>query len=151
MQRAVRPGRAIGDLARPLLRILDEILRRLPRRRGRHREQRGIGQHARDRHELRHFVGDGTVEQPVGFGQHRERGQRHQQRVAVGLGARRRSIADRSAGATGAVVDDDGLAENPLQRHRDGTRRKISLTAGRKRHDHGDVAHRIGLREGLFR
>jgi hypothetical protein len=87
----------------------------------------------------------------VGLGQHRERGQRHQQRVAVGLGARRRGIADGSTATAGAVVDDDRLAEDSLQRLCDGARRKIRLAAGRKRHDHGDVARGIGLRESRAR
>jgi len=38
-----------------------------------HRQQRRIGEHARDRRELRDFIGRRTVEQPVGFRQHGER------------------------------------------------------------------------------
>ena len=151
MQRAVGTGGAVGNLPRALLGVIDKILQRLPRRRGRHREQGRIGQHARDRRELRDFVGHRPVEQPVGLGQYRQRRQCHQQRVAVGLGARRLRIADRAAGAAGAVVDDDGLAEDFLQRRRHRPRREIGLAAGRKRHDHGDVAGRIGLREGGIR
>ena len=60
--------------------------------------------------------------------------------MTIRLGARRVRIADRSTAAAGAVVDDDGLAEDPLQRLRHGTRREIGLPAGRERHDHGDVA-----------
>jgi len=68
--------------------------------------------------------------------------------VAVRLGARRRRIADRSPAAASAVVDDDGLAENPLQRQRHRPRRQIGLAAGRKRHDHGDVPRGVwALRE----
>ncbi len=88
--------------------------------------------------ELRHLIGDGTVEQAVGLGHNRQRRQRHQQRVAVRLGARGGRIADRSAGASSAIVHDHGLAENALQRQRDRTRRKIGLSAGGKRDDHGD-------------
>ena len=69
--------------------------------------------------------------------------------MAIGLGARRRRIADRTTATAGAVVDDHGLAENPLQRLRDRPRRQIGLAAGRKWDDHGDVAGGIwGLREG---
>jgi hypothetical protein len=62
--------------------------------------------------------------------------------MAIGLGARRRGIAEHSTGA-GPIVDDDRLAENSLQRRRDRPRGEIGLPARRKRHDHGDVARRL--------
>src|SRR5438270_22226 len=60
--------------------------------------------------------------------------------MTVGLGARRLRIANRAAATAGSVVDDDGLAENPLEHGCDGTRGEICLSAGRKRHDHRNVA-----------
>src|SRR5258708_5102804 len=69
--------------------------------------------------------------------------------MTIGLGARCRRIADRTTATAGAVVDDDGLAEDPLQRLRDRPRREIGLAAGREWDDHGDVARGIwALREG---
>jgi hypothetical protein len=111
-------------------------------------EQRRTGEHARDRRELRNFVGDGPVEQPIGLGQDRERRQRHAQCIAVGLGARGLRVADRSAGAAGAIFDDDRLSQDPFQGRRHRPRRKIALAAGRKRHDYRDVSGRVAsLRE----
>ena len=58
--------------------------------------------------------------------------------LLAGLG-----IADRSAAAAGTVVDKHRLAEDFFQRLRHRPCRKIGLAAGRKRHDHGDVARGV--------
>ena len=66
--------------------------------------------------------------------------------MTVGFGARRRHDPDRTAGAARAVVDHDRLAEDFLKRRRDRAGGQIGLTAGRKRHDQGDVSRRPSLR-----
>src|SRR4051812_36303951 len=69
--------------------------------------------------------------------------------MTIRLGARGRRIADRATATAGAVVDDHGLAKDPLQRLRDRSRGEIGLAAGREWHDHGDVARGVwALREG---
>ncbi len=148
MQRAVGPRRAVGNFARALPGIVDKILQRLPRRRGRHRQHGGIGQHPCHRCELRHFISHRTIEQPIRLRQHSQRRQCHQQRIAVRFGARRLGVADGSTGAAGAVVHHHRLAQDALQRQRHRPRREIGLAAGRERHDHGDGTRGPGaLRE----
>jgi len=100
---------------------------------------RGIDELA-DRHEiLERIIGQIAVERGID----RDRGRGEQERVAVGRGARR----DRHAGiaaAAAAVVDDDGLAEGFLERHRDDARDDIGRPARRERHDQGDRPFGIG-------
>jgi hypothetical protein len=146
MQRAIGPGRAIGNLTGAAFGIIDKIPQRLPRRRGRHREQGGIGENARNGRELRHFVHRRTIEQAIGLRQHSQRGQRHQECVTIRLRACRCSIADGATCPAGAIVDDDGLAENLFQRQRHRPGGEIGLTAGREWHYHGD---RVGRPRGL--
>ena len=139
MQRPVRAGRAIRDLARSLLGVVHQFLQRFPRRVRRHPEHGGVGEHARDGRELRDLVGGRPSEQPLRLGEHGEGGERHQDRVAVGLGLGDGGVADGAAGAA-AVLDDDRLAEDLLEGRRDRPRREVCLAARRERHHHGDIA-----------
>ena len=113
---AVIAGRAERNLSRPFLGVGHEVGQRLVGRVLAHREHARIGQHAGDRHELIELIGWLAVVEPLGFRQKRHRGQRHQQRVAVGLGARRCGIADHAARA-GAIVDDrpSGRGSSPAR------------------------------------
>jgi len=119
--------------------IVDEFLQRLPRpleRRHPREQASDRREHACDRRELRGLsIGDGPVEQAGRpSGQHRRaRDSVIKQRVARSAsGARGLRVADRSAGAAGRrVVDDDGLADDPLQRQRHRPRpRRSALAAG---------------------
>lgn len=143
MQRAVGARRAIGDRAGPRLRVLDEVLQRLPGRGGGHGEQGRVRQNAGHGGELRDLVGWRAGEEARRFRQHRQRGQRHQQGVAIRLGPGDGGIADGAAGPA-AVVDDDGGLEQLFERLGDRPRREIGLSAGRKGHHHRDRARGPG-------
>jgi hypothetical protein len=70
-----------------------------------------------------------------------------EQRVAVGRALDEGARAD-EAGAAGAVVDHDLLAEFARELLRDDARHGVDAAAGRVRHDKGDGAGGIILREG---
>jgi hypothetical protein len=67
-----------------------------------------------------------------------------QKRVAVGLRLRRQLDGD-IAGGTGAVVDDDLLAERPAHLWLDHARDDVGRSAGRERDQHPDRAVGISL------
>jgi hypothetical protein len=142
---AVVAGRAERDLAGSLLGVGDQVRQRIVGRCAQHREHARIGQHPRDRDELIKLVQRPAVEQAIRFRQDHDRGERHQQRVAVGLRPRRRRIADRATGAL-PIVDHDRTSDDFLQRRRDGSCGQVRLSAGRERNDHRDVARGPGLR-----
>ncbi len=139
VQRAVGAGRAIRNSARPRLHVIDEVLHGLPRRGGRHGQQRRVGQHAGDGPQLAHLVEGRAFLQTRRGRQHRQRRQRHEQRVAVGLRLGGGRVADGAAG-TAAVLDHDRRLEHALQGVGHRTRGEVGLPAGRKGHDHGDIA-----------
>ena len=138
MRGAEIAGAGVGDLSGPLLRIVDQIFHRLVRRCGRHDEQVGIAEHARDRRELRHLIGRLASRHALGFGQHGNGGQRHQHGVAVGLGLEHGRRPNRAAGAR-AIVDHDRLPENFAEAQRHRPRRDVGLAARRERHDDGQA------------
>jgi hypothetical protein len=142
---AVVAGRAERDLAGSLLGVGDQVRQRIVGRCAQHREHARIGQHPRDRDELIKLVQRPAVEQAIRFRQDHDRGERHQQRVAVGLRPRRRRIADRATGAL-PIVDHDRTPEDFLQRRRHRPRGQVGLPAGRERNDHRDVARGPNLR-----
>ena len=72
------------------------------------------------------------------------------QRIAIIGGARRARSGGGAAGADN-VLDDDGLTERLRHMAGDDARDDIGRTACRERHDHGDAARRIGLRQRLRR
>jgi hypothetical protein len=135
---AVRARRTVGNLSRPRPGVGGEFRDILPRRAGVDGEQGRIGQHPRDGNELVDLVLRLTPHDAVRLRQHGQRGQGHQQCMAVGIGFRDGGIAERAAG-TAAIVHDDGLAEQLLQRLGDRSGGEIPLPARRKRHDHADV------------
>ncbi len=78
---------------------------------------------------------------------HERAGIAEQQRVAVGLGGRRRLAAERAAGAA-AVLDDHGLAEDRPEPLRHQPRGEVDRPAGRVRHHHLDQPVGIALGAG---
>jgi hypothetical protein len=137
-------GGAVGNLARVVAHRGDELVERLPGRRLLHRQQRRIGEHARERHELVDLVGGGLALQLVGLRDHRERRQRDHQRVAVGLGARHIGMAD-SAARTALVLDHHVAPELLGEMCGKRAAGEIGGPARRKRHDDRDGARRPGL------
>ncbi len=115
VHRPVVPGRAVADRAGPLARVGDEVLQRLPRALGADGENGRVGGEAGDGDELVELVHRCASDDLVRFGQDRDRRQREQQRVAVGLGLRDVPHADPAAGA-GLVLDDHGHVEIPAHR-----------------------------------
>ena len=71
-----------------------------------------------------------------------------EQRVAVGRALDEGTRAD-EAGAAGAVVDHDLLAERACKFLRDDARHGVDAAAGRIGHDESDGAGGIILREGV--
>ena len=140
MLRTAIAGRAIGQ-ARIGLGVGDELGERLRRnRRVDDQRERHAGDQ-RDRREILHgIVGQLLVERLVD----RKRGRgRHQERVAVGLGSRDLLGAERGAGAR-LVLDHDDRVQPALDLVGDQPAEQIGGAAGRIRHDHLDVAARIG-------
>ena len=128
--------RAVGELAGMRLRLRDHRGDRIDllHCRVRHQQQRSP-RRLRDRRE----VGDRVVRQRLEQALvHDERVDLHEQRVAVGLGARDALAADVAAGA-GDVVDDDGLAERLRQVRGELARDEVDSRAGRVGHDQRDV------------
>ena len=110
VQRAVDARRAVVDRAGLGLRRVDQVLQRLVGTVAAHHQHGGIGADQRDRRELVELVGRRPALQAVGHRQHRDRRQRHQDRVAVGRRARGLRGADRAAGA-GLVHHHDRLLQ----------------------------------------
>jgi hypothetical protein len=104
VHRAVVARAAVVVGAGPGFGIGHEVGERLPRRVGAHHQHGGVGGEARDRLELIECESRLAREQLVGLGQHRDRRQRHQQRVAIGRSARGQTHAEAAAGA-GLVLD----------------------------------------------
>ena len=115
MHGAVIAGGAVGDSSRPLSRIGDKILQRLPRTVGAHRQHRRIRGQARNGNELVELKHRRTAGDAIGLGKDRDRRQREQQRVAIRLGLGHVPHADATAG-TGLVLDDDGRVEHAAHR-----------------------------------
>ena len=67
-------------------------------------------------------------------------------RVAVGRRAREPADADRAAGAAD-VLDDHRLAQQRPHALGQNAGRHVGRAARRERHDHGDLARRVGLRQ----
>ena len=137
-------GRAVGDLPRVVSHRRDEVAKRFPRRRLLHGEQRRVGEHARERHELVDLVSSGLALQPIGFRDHGERWKCRHDGVAIRLGARHISVSDPAARAA-FVLDDDVAAELLGQVSGERARREISRSARRERHHDRDRACRPGL------
>jgi hypothetical protein len=76
----------------------------------------------------------------------RQRVLMQQDSVAVGLGTGGLGRGDHAAGAA-KILDHDRLAQRFLHRFLDDPRGRIVDAAGRERHQHGDGAVRIGLRQ----
>ena len=131
-------GRGVVQLARVLAQVLEQPLAVGHRHalRVHHDDLRHAGDHA-DGHE----VGlDVVVELRVHRRRDRVVHRAHEQRVAVGCGARGHAGADRAAGA--ALVVDDELPAQVLGQHRGQRPREgIGAAAGREGHDQG---HRLG-------
>ena len=108
-----------------------------------HRQHMRPRRQQRDRRKiLDRVVGDLAVE-------HRVRGEGagdEQQRIAVGLGARRGAHADVLAAAR-HVLDQDVVAPCLGELLRDHARADVIRPAGRDRHDDAHRTRRIGLRE----
>ena len=142
MMRRADPDRRIGDLARPGGRVGDQFLERAIRRGG------GRGQHplagGRDddgRKAARHIERQRLAE----CRQHRQRGVRHQQRVAV-----RRRLGDRicpdDPAAARPRLDDDALMPALRQPGGDDARHQIVAAARRILMDDPDQPARIDFR-----
>ncbi len=142
---------AVVELARVGARHLDQVLRRLGRRRGRHDEDVG---HVRDVDDGCEILDRVEAQLRVEMDVDRVRADRtHQQVVAVGLHARRELGADVAAGAA-AVVDDDRLAQLLRDRLGDHARGGVDAAARRPGHHQLDrlvrvaAGARLGIRRG---
>ena len=144
-----RRGRARGvaQLARIGLAVGDELGDGLRRNVRVNHQHEGQVAGTRDRRKVLHRIVGQALEQ-IGIGRMRGVG-RHQQRVAVGRGARDIGRRDHAVGAR-LVLDDDADAERLRQMLRDQPRRGVGAAAGRKRQHQRDVAARpiVGLRGG---
>ena len=102
-------GRSVGDLSRVGPYVFDEVVQRFPRRGLLHRQQRRIGEHACERHELINLIGWLLALQAIGFRDDSEGWQRGHDRVTVGLRARDDSMPDAASCST-LVLDHDLLS-----------------------------------------
>ena len=147
VQGAIDTGGGKGQSIRLFLAIGHQVLQRLVRRLRAHHQHRRIGGDQRDRHELVAAVGRLAAEQLVRLGDDRDRGQRHQQRVAVGLGIGHRRHADRAA-CSGLVHDRHRLLEQFLHGLRSRPPGQIGDAARREGHDQGDRPRGIMILRG---
>lgn len=143
MLRGADADRAVVQLARMTLGIIDQLGQGFWRQLRIDHDHIGHGREQPDRREiLQRIVGQLLVERLV-------RGQRaggaHQQGVAVRGGVRGRRGADIAAGA-GAVVDHEGLSERGRHAVEQDARDHVAGAAAGKRHEHLDRAGGIVLR-----
>ncbi len=142
MQCSVGARTSHRDLSRTLLGVVDELPQRLPRRRGRHRQQRRIGEHARHRRELRRFSrrpDDQTAGRPPAAPRARTASSAACSRP--GLSARGLRIADQSTRSASAIVDDHRACSGsaPAPAPPGAPRGRLGRRPG-KRYDHRDIA-----------
>ena len=91
---------AVGDLARALLRVRDELLRGPPRRLRAHHQDRRVRRDQGDRRELVDRERGRPVEKLVGLRNDRDRRRREEQRVPVGLDGNDELHADGARGSS---------------------------------------------------
>ena len=143
MLAGARSRRAERQSAGRRARELDHVGDRMHRQIGIHQQHLGRAGDLHDRNEVgERIVGQMLVQGDVGG--ERRAGRRHQ-RVAVGRRARDRHRAGHRAGAR-AVLDDEGLAIEPLELAADEPGEHAVHAAGRRWRDDGDAAVGIVLR-----
>ena len=129
-----------------LLGVGHELRDRLGRHGGMNlHHDRQIGDQRQQAEILHGVVGQLLVEQRI---EHEDRRRREEQRVAVGLGARRGFGADRALRA-GLVLDHDGLLQVAAEIFADHAAEHVGRAARGIGHDQLDRTHRIFRRMGV--
>ena len=146
MRRAAGAGRSEIEFSGVLLGVGHELCDRLGGDGGMHLHQhRQVGDDGEHPEILHRIIGQLLVELLV---QHYDRGRSEEQRVAVGLGARRHFGADRALRA-GLILDHDGLLEIAGQVIADHAAEHVGRTACGVGHHQLDRARRIVRRLAL--
>ena len=148
MNGAAGAGRSEIEFSRVLLGVGHELRHRLGGHGGMHLHDDGQVRDQRQQAEIPdRIIGQLFVEQRV---EHEDRSRREEQRVAIGLRARRRLGADRALRA-GLVLDHDGLLQVTAEIFADHAAEHVGRTARGIGHDQLDRARRIFRRVGVRR
>ena len=146
VQRAADARRAIGDLARIRLRVVEELLPGLPGAVRLHHHAEQVARQVDDVGEVAHRV-PGRAARHHGVAEGGDRQLAHQ--VAVASLFRRHDLRGHGAGGAAAVLDDHRLAEMPRRDFRERAQLAVGRPAGRPGHDQADgTVRKALLRDG---